>query len=75
MVGTTFTGADLSNSILNSANIYTITTLNGQSLTARIDDGEIVLVDNKGNEATIVATDINGSNGVVHVIDTVLMPR
>lgn len=74
-VGTTFTAADLTNAILNSANIYTITTLNGQSMTARIDDGEIVLVDNKGNEATIVATDINGSNGVVHVIDTVLMPR
>lgn len=74
-VGTTFTGADLTAAILNSANIYTITTLNGQSLTARVDDGEIVLVDNKGNEATVVATDINGSNGVAHVIDTVLMPR
>ena len=75
LVGTNFTGADLSSAILNSANMFTITTLNGQSLTARVDDGVIVLADNKGNEAKIVATDIRGSNGVVHVLDTVLMPR
>ncbi|GAA0272731.1 fasciclin domain-containing protein [Alteraurantiacibacter aestuarii] len=53
---------------------FAITTVNGATLTATLVDGNVVLTDAAGNTATVVATDVDASNGVIHVIDTVLMP-
>lgn len=53
---------------------YEIETLNG-TLTAMSSDGNITLTDAAGNTATITATDVEASNGTIHVIDTVLMPE
>lgn len=53
---------------------FTIQTVNGTMLTAALVGGNVVLTDAAGNKATVVATDVDASNGVVHVIDTVLMP-
>ena len=47
----------------------TATTVNGQAADIRVDGGT-VMVDN----ATVTATDITASNGVIHVIDTVILP-
>lgn len=52
----------------------TLTTVQGGTLTARADGGTVTLTDAKGGVATVTATDVRGSNGVIHVIDTVLMP-
>jgi uncharacterized surface protein with fasciclin (FAS1) repeats len=49
--------------------------LNGQVLTVMQKDGKIWLKDANGNYSEIVATDVMGSNGVIHVIDTVVMPK
>lgn len=49
--------------------------LNGQVLTVMSKDGKIWLKDQNGNYSEIVATDVKGSNGVVHVIDSVVMPK
>lgn len=46
-----------------------VTTLQGQELTVSIADGVV-----KINGATVVVADLVGSNGVIHVIDTVLLP-
>lgn len=53
---------------------YTIETVNGGTLTATLDGGNVVLTDAQGNTATVTSTDVEASNGVIHVIDTVLMP-
>lgn len=53
---------------------YTITTANGGTLNAKLVDGAVVLTDAAGGTATVEATDVEASNGLVHVIDTVLMP-
>lgn len=53
---------------------YTVTTVNGGTLTATLVDGAVVLTDAAGGTATVEATDVEASNGLVHVIDTVLMP-
>jgi uncharacterized surface protein with fasciclin (FAS1) repeats len=45
-------------------------TVNGQSLTIRVEDGN-VWVDN----ATVISADIEASNGIIHVIDTVVLPN
>jgi len=52
----------------------TLTTVAGGKLTASIEAGKVVLTDEKGGKATVTATDLKASNGVVHVIDAVLMP-
>lgn len=54
---------------------YTVETVGGGTLTASIADGAVVLTDATGGTATVSTTDIEASNGLVHVIDTVLMPQ
>lgn len=51
-----------------------LTTVQGGTLTARLDGSTVVLTDAKGGTSRVTTTDLNGSNGVIHVIDTVVMP-
>lgn len=48
--------------------------LNEQILNVMLKDGKIWLKDQPGNYSEITATDVMGSNGVIHVIDSVVMP-
>ena len=50
-------------------------TVGGSSLSAAVVGGKVILTDEKGGKATVTATDLKASNGVIHVIDTVLMPK
>lgn len=54
---------------------YAITTVGGGTLTAKIVDGGVVLTDAAGNTSKVTATDVAASNGLIHVIDTVVMPK
>ncbi len=47
-----------------------VTTLNGQELTVAIKDGVVTI-----NGAKVTAADLAGSNGVIHVVDAVLLPK
>lgn len=51
-----------------------IETLAGEKLTAKIKDGHAYLVDKNGNWSKITTTDLHQSNGVIHIIDSVLLP-
>jgi uncharacterized surface protein with fasciclin (FAS1) repeats len=53
----------------------TFTTVSGDKLMARMSGGNIILVDEKGGTSTITTADVYQSNGVIHVIDTVVMPN
>jgi uncharacterized surface protein with fasciclin (FAS1) repeats len=50
-------------------------TLQGGIITASMQMGHIMLTDEKGGTATVTIADVNQSNGVIHVIDAVLMPN
>ena len=50
-------------------------TVQGEDLTATTSGGKIMLTDAKGGMSTITTADVFQSNGVIHVIDTVLMPN
>lgn len=53
----------------------TLTTVQGGTLTARAGaDGSITLTDSKGGTSRVVQADVPATNGVVHAIDTVVMP-
>jgi uncharacterized surface protein with fasciclin (FAS1) repeats len=51
-----------------------LTTLQGGKLTASLNNGKVVLTDASGGMSTVITTDLKCTNGVIHVIDTVLMP-
>lgn len=50
-------------------NLDSATTVNGKDVHIRVKDGEVYV-----NKSKVIATDIVGSNGVIHVIDSVLLP-
>lgn len=54
---------------------YTLTTLSGGKLIGSIKDGKVILTDESGNNAYVTATDLKGTNGIVHVIDSVVLPQ
>jgi uncharacterized surface protein with fasciclin (FAS1) repeats len=54
---------------------FTVTTVQGGKLVASLDGGNVVLKDEKGNMSTVVIADVAASNGVIHAIDSVVMPN
>ncbi|KQT18644.1 hypothetical protein ASG31_06870 [Chryseobacterium sp. Leaf404] len=67
--------ADLMNKIKEGNGKAVLTTVAGGKLTAWEKDGKVYLTDEKGGEAMVSIADVNQSNGVIHVIDHVLMPK
>jgi uncharacterized surface protein with fasciclin (FAS1) repeats len=52
----------------------TLKTVEGETLTVKQDGGKIWIVDAKGDQSMVTISNVHQSNGVIHVIDTVLMP-
>jgi uncharacterized surface protein with fasciclin (FAS1) repeats len=52
-----------------------LTTVQGGKLVGSLKGKNVVLTDEKGHVSTITAVDIKSSNGVIHVIDTVVLPK
>lgn len=75
VVAGNFDAATVVKAIQDGKGTATFTTVLGAPLTGSIVDGKVVLTDGKGNKSTVVAADVKGSNGVIHVIDGVLLPR
>jgi uncharacterized surface protein with fasciclin (FAS1) repeats len=50
-------------------------TVEGGTLTATTSGGKIMLTDEKGGMSTVTIADVYQSNGIIHVVDTVLMPN
>ena len=67
--------SDVASALKSGNGMVKLTALNGQTVTARTKGGKIYLEDSQGNMSEIIATDVAGSNGVIHVIDSVVMPE
>ena len=52
-----------------------LTTVAGGKLSASVVEGKVIITDEKGGTSTVTATDLKGSNGVIHVIDHVLLSK
>jgi uncharacterized surface protein with fasciclin (FAS1) repeats len=52
-----------------------IKTISGAILTAWLKGNNVYITDENGNSAMVAIADVNQSNGVIHVIDTVLLPK
>lgn len=66
---------DVIKAINDNGGSFTIPTVQGGSLTATLDNGKVVLTDATGAKSTVVMTDVDASNGVIHAIDAVVMPK
>ena len=53
---------------------HTVKTVGGCEFTAMSKDGKVMIEDGQGNVSTVTIADVMQSNGVIHVIDTVLLP-
>jgi uncharacterized surface protein with fasciclin (FAS1) repeats len=74
VVAGAYTAADVVAAIQDNNGKFTIETVQGGQLTATLNGDKVVLTDAKGNKSTVVVTDVDAANGVIHAIDTVVMP-
>lgn len=70
-----FSAADVIGMIKKGNGKAVIPTVNGGNLTAMMKDGSVYIKDANGNKAKVTATDLNQTNGVIHVIDSVVLPK
>ena len=71
----TLTAKDLMEKAMMMGGMYKMTTVEGGTITAEMKDGALYIVDEKGNWSKVTTANVMQSNGVIHVVDTVLMPN
>jgi uncharacterized surface protein with fasciclin (FAS1) repeats len=74
VVARRLTAHDILSAIQDGGGTATFTTVEGEPLTATLADGKVILTDVHGGASTVAIPDVMQSNGVIHVVDTVLMP-
>ncbi len=70
-----FDAAAISKMIADGKGMATIKTVAGGTLTAKASGKTIMLTDEKGGTANVTIADVYQSNGVIHVVDKVLLPN
>lgn len=66
--------ADIEKMVADDGGKLVIKTVGGCEFTAMAKDGKVMIEDGQGNVANVTIADVKQSNGVIHVIDTVLLP-
>lgn len=70
-----FSVTDIASAIKKGNGKATFKTVSGGTLTAWLKGKDIYLTDENGNSAKVTISDVNQSNGVIHVIDAVVTPK
>jgi uncharacterized surface protein with fasciclin (FAS1) repeats len=70
-----FNAAAIVKAIKDGKGKATFTTVNGGALMASILNDKVILTDENGGTSTVTIADVNQSNGVIHVVDTVVLPK
>jgi uncharacterized surface protein with fasciclin (FAS1) repeats len=70
-----WSAAQIKKMIKTGGGSATLKTVQGGSLTATLEGSDVVLKDEKGGEAHVTVANVFQSNGVIHVIDSVLQPN
>ncbi len=68
------TAADMMKMAMDGGGKFTLATVGGCDLTVMTRDGKVMIEDGQGNVANVTIADVRQSNGVIHVIDAVLLP-
>ena len=59
----------------SSDGFYHFNAVSGDALSAQVKGNKVYIYDENGNAARVTISDVNQSNGVIHVVDTVLVPK
>ncbi|WP_016988421.1 fasciclin domain-containing protein [Flavobacterium sp. ACAM 123] len=70
-----FDAATVIDAINNNNGKYSVATVQGGTIVLSLNDGKVMLTDANGGTATVILADVAASNGVIHAIDTVVMPK
>jgi uncharacterized surface protein with fasciclin (FAS1) repeats len=54
---------------------FTVDTVQGGQIHLSVEDGKVILTDANSGKSTVVIADVAASNGVIHAIDSVVMPK
>ena len=69
-----FDAATVIDAIKTNNNKYTVTTVQGAKIDLSLDGDKVILTDATGAKSTVTMADVAASNGVIHAINTVVMP-
>ena len=75
VIAGTFDAATVVKAITDAKGSLALKTVSGGTVTASLKNGKVILTDEKGGTATVVATDLKAGNGIIHVIDSVVLPK
>ena len=75
VVAGSFNAAAVVKAIKDGGGSATLKTVSGGNLVASIKEGKVILTDEKGAVSTVVATDLAANNGLIHVVDAVVLPK
>ncbi len=67
--------ADVMSMVKADGGAHVVDTVGGCKLTLKTDGGKVTVTDEQGNVANVTIADVEQSNGVIHVIDKVLLPK
>jgi uncharacterized surface protein with fasciclin (FAS1) repeats len=70
-----FDAATVIDAINKNDGKYSVTTVQGGTIVLSLKDGKVLLTDANGGTSTVVLADVAASNGVIHAIDSVVMPK
>ncbi|MEA1784526.1 fasciclin domain-containing protein [Arenibacter sp. GZD96] len=70
-----FEAATVIDAIKKNNGKFTVTTVQGGTIDLSLKDGNVILTDANGGTATVVIADVAASNGVIHAIDAVILPK
>lgn len=70
-----FAAGDVVKAINYAKGTLSLKTVSGGTLLASLKDGKVILKDEKGGSSTVVVADLIAGNGVIHVIDSVVLPN
>ncbi len=70
-----FNAGEVIKAIKNGGGSATLKTVSGGNLIASIKEGKVIITDEKGTTSTVIATDLVATNGLIHVIDAVVLPK
>ncbi|MEW6629337.1 MAG: fasciclin domain-containing protein [Pseudomonadota bacterium] len=68
-------GAQLKAKAMSMGGKYEMKTVSGDTLTAEVKGGKLYIMDESGGVARVTIPDVNQSNGVIHVVNKVLLPK
>ena len=75
VVGKSVMAAAINKMVADENGVHPVKTLSGAMLTAKTSNGKLTLTDENGGTATVTIADVVQSNGIIHVIDAVLLPK